>query len=163
MTTTGAQLLTGSVALPVGDTWYLCSLQPTNRIAYVVTYTTVPTTSTTGFGTIVPFVKISPNLTASSTGLISAVLSRAELTKYVNGQFNEYIALYSCCCDVRVIVCAIGSDKPPMVTMDTYCLTVRNPNAFTSYANIEISFDRQVELDHLEINFIIVKILRKAN
>ncbi|CAG8453934.1 9755_t:CDS:2 [Paraglomus brasilianum] len=143
MSITSAQMLTGSVALPTLNTWYLCSKQPTDKIAYVVTYTTVATTSTPGFGTIVQHIKISPNLTAS-TGLLSAVLQVSELYKYMSDQYNEFLPPYSCCCDVRVIDCVIGSSLPPLPTKDIYCLTVRNPNAFTSYANIGISFDQVV-------------------
>jgi len=63
-------------------------------LAYVVTYTTVATTSTPGFGTIVQHIKISPNLTAS-TGLLSAVLQVSELYKYMSDQYNEFLPPYS--------------------------------------------------------------------
>src|SRR5689334_1428193 len=65
-------------------------------LAYVISYSTTSsiTTSTPGFVTVVQFVKISPTLIAS-TGLLSAVLTQTELTKYLNDQYNEYKTYYS--------------------------------------------------------------------
>ncbi|CAG8644268.1 6909_t:CDS:2 [Paraglomus brasilianum] len=139
---TSGTIQTGSISLPVGSTWYICSAQPTTMISYVTTYSNVSVTPTPGFGNVALFSKTSPTISATSVGLLSAAMTQTDLNKYLRNDANLYFPTYSCFVD-RVQVCAKGSNLGPLPISAIYCVLVINPNSVISFANVIVSFDNQ--------------------
>ncbi|CAG8567274.1 5077_t:CDS:2 [Paraglomus occultum] len=139
---TRGSLQTGSIVLPIGSTWYICSAQPTTTISYVTTYSNISLAATPNFGNVALVNKISPTMTATSIGLLSAAMTQTDLNKYLLGEANLFLPTYSCF-DDRVTICARGSDLGQLPISAIYCVLVINPNTFTSYANVIVTFDNQ--------------------